>query len=99
MAHVILRIVTFPWPSLTLALTPGTRSPLHPLQVNLVREGSRRTLNFSFTFLARAACSLAMDGLVWERLTADSVRNFTSEAAFSFGTLRDFTGRPGRART
>ena len=57
-------MVSFPWPSLTRALTPGTRSPLHPLQVNLVSEESRRTLNRSFTFLARAACPLAMAGLV-----------------------------------
>jgi len=61
-AQVTRRIVTLPWPSLTLALTPGTRRPLHPLQVNLVREGSRRTLYLSLTFLARAACSLAMAG-------------------------------------
>ncbi len=86
------RIAGLPWPSLTRAFTPGTRRPLQPWQVNLLNEWSRRTLKRSFTFLASAACSLARSGLVWERLTADSVRNATKAAASSFAPLRAFMG-------
>jgi len=56
-----------------------------------LRDGSRRTLNLSFTFLARAACSLATAGLVRARLTADSVRSRTMAAASSLGAFRGFT--------
>lgn len=80
-----------PWPSLTLAVTPGTRSDLQRRQVNLRRAGPRRTLNLSLTRLARAACSLASSRSVWERLTADSVRSFTIAAASSAAALRGFT--------
>lgn len=55
-------------------------------------------MNFSFTFLARAACCLAVAGSVWESAIADSVRSLTSAAALSLG-FRVFTakGRGGRS--
>ena len=96
-AQVTLRTVCFPCPSLTRAFTPGTRRPLHPRQVKRAREGSRRTLNLSFTRLARAACSWAMAGFVWDSSTADSVRKDTRAAASSFA-LRDFTRQSVRGK-
>ena len=71
---------------------------MQPRQVNARREGSRRTLNFSFTFRARAACCFAMAGSVWERATADSVRSLTREAALSLG-LRELTAAAGAGRS
>ena len=89
---MIRRIGGFPCPSLTLAFTPGTRSDLHPLQVNRLIDGSSLILKRSISLLARADCAFARAKSDPARIIDDSIRRPTMAEALSLVALR-FTGK------